>query len=137
MNRWWLLLVVCGGGAASAYGMSGHDCDSAGRLQSSMHRVIENVPPAGLSALAAQDDMASLDGEWKRAFGATAAIARYQEAIEDYVLQAKAVIVSAQRSKDDTDVIFFHRLLAAREKEALGFARVVEESQRACKFAAP
>jgi hypothetical protein len=51
--------------------------------------------------------MANLDDEWKRAFCATAAIARYQEAIEDYVLQAKAVIVSAQRSKDDTDVISF------------------------------
>jgi hypothetical protein len=133
MNRWWALLLLCGSGLANGYGMSVQECTSAGRLQASMHGVIQRVPPGGLSDLAAQDDMARLDEEWKRAFGATAAIARYQEAIEDYVLQAKAVIVSARRSKDDPDVIFSHRLQMAREQEALGFARVVEESQHACK----
>jgi hypothetical protein len=72
----------------------------------------------------------ALDGDWKRAFGATAADGAYQSAIEDLANQAIAVYAAARPSTPAGDIA--QRVDAARSLEQAAYERVRTQQARAC-----
>lgn len=125
----WLPLLLANAPAHSA-SLSAQHCADAAAHQAAIRRIVVDMPALGLSAAQRKQALDSLDEEWKRAFGATVAQPRYQEAVEDYASRVRDLLSVAQHPNKHSAVT--DSLALARHEEDLAYARLQEQARLAC-----